>query len=105
MKKSFKIILLLLFGSYLVLIFALKFGYYETKEEKVKNLTEKEILKFEEDIKNGKEIDIEKYIVNDVEDYSTTFGGLIYKTSVRLEKVLTSGMDFAFDNSKKMVTN
>jgi len=105
MKNSFKIIILLLFGSYLVLIFAIKFGYYETKEEKVKNLTEKEILRFEEDIKNGKEIDIEKYIVNDVEDYSTAFSNVIYKTSVRLEKVLTSSMDFAFDNSKKMVTN
>ena len=105
MKKSFKIIILLLFGSYLVLIFAIKFGYYETRDEKVKNLTEKEILRFEEDIKNGKEIDIDKYIVKDTEDYSTTFSNVIYKTSVRLEKILTSSMDFAFDNSKKMVTN
>ena len=105
MEKTFKAILLILFISYLVLIFAIKFGYYESKEEKIKTLTEKEILRFEEDIKNGKEVDIEKYIVNEVEDYSTDFSNIIYKASVKIEGLLSDGMDFTFDNSKKMVTN
>ena len=62
MNNIIKITSVFLAISFIALLLAENFGYYKTKEEKAKILTEEQIIKFEEDIKNGKSIDITEYI-------------------------------------------
>jgi hypothetical protein len=40
-------------------------GYYEYSKYQRKVLTEKQILKFEEDVKLGKEVDLENYYIEE----------------------------------------
>ena len=47
-------------------------GYYENKLHTETVYTNEAINQFEEDIKNGKEIDINSYIKKDNKDYSNT---------------------------------
>ena len=56
MKKEsiFKFILLCFIICFLVILFAGKTGYYEKKLRDNSILTEEQIKKFEEDIKNGR---------------------------------------------------
>lgn len=63
--KIFKYILLVLFMTYTAIYFMVDMGYYEYSTYKRKTLTEKQIKKFEEDVKAGVEIDIENYYVEE----------------------------------------
>ncbi len=106
MKNNiFRGILVLFFLIYLILVFAVKFGYYESKETKVKTLTEEQVLKFEEDIKNGKEVDIEKYIVDEVTDYTSPLSNGIYSASLKMESIIDKTVRIVFNTSEKMVTD
>lgn len=58
----FKYIFIILFTSYLVLFLASNNGYYEYKNRQKNILTEEQIKKFEQDILDGKNIDLEEYI-------------------------------------------
>ena len=62
-EKIFKGAFLVLLFAFLVLLVLEETGYYQTRTSKVKTLTEEQIKVFEEDIKAGKEIDIEEYVV------------------------------------------
>ena len=70
MNNFIKMILVGLAVLFASLLLAENFGYYKTREQKAKALTEEQIKIFEEDIKNGKEIDIKEYINTEKEDYS-----------------------------------
>ena len=63
-KKLFRIFIFFLFISFLVLYFSRANGYYEDLNNKKSYLTEDKIKEFEEDVKNGKEIKVENYVVN-----------------------------------------
>ena len=98
-----------LFICFIVFFFALLIaeasGYYETKNTKNKVLTEEQIIKFEEDIKNGKEIDISEYTGNNKIDYSNNLSNNIYKISLRLESAVDSTIKIIFNKASKAVNN
>jgi hypothetical protein len=93
---------LILFSS---LLLAENFGYYKTKEEKVKILTDEQIKKFEEDVKNKKNIDIKEYVNYESEDYSNNLSNNIYKVSLKLENVFDSAIKIVFNSVGKMVND
>lgn len=59
-----KYILLVLFMTYCAIYIMVGLGYYEYSNYTKKVFTEEQIKKFEEDIKNGVELDIESYLVD-----------------------------------------
>lgn len=82
-KKVFQGFIWILFLSFLVLYFAQAGGYYEDLNSKKASLTKENIEKFEEDVKNGKEIKVENYVVNMKKDYDnkvSSFGLFTSKT-------------------------
>lgn len=103
--KIFKFILLSFLIFFLVLLFAEKFGYYETKEERVKTLTDEQIKIFEEDIKNGIEIDITDYVLDSEKDYTNNLSENIYKVSLRLEKTADKLIKAIFNKASKAVSD
>ena len=61
-NNTFNNIILVLFLLFLGIYFSGKNGYYESILNKKKNLTEEQIMKFEEDIANNIEVDLNEYI-------------------------------------------
>ena len=68
-NKIFKFIFIVFFMSFLVIYFSELTGYYEYQNYKKATLTEEQIKKFEEDVKNGKEVDINKYLEKEIIHY------------------------------------
>lgn len=66
--KVFKYIILVLFMMYFAIFVMVNLGYYEYASYKKKVFTEEQIARYEEDIKNNVDIDIEDYLV-DEEDF------------------------------------
>ena len=102
-KKIFHGFIWFLFLSFLVLYFAQAGGYYEELNNKKASLTEEKIKQFEEDIKNGKEIKVENYVVNMNKDYSnkiSSFGLFVSKT---LADGFKWGINNLFSNLDKVV--
>ena len=58
-EKVLRFILICFFLFFLVILFANSSGYYQSKSTKAKVLTEEQIKVFEQDIKNGKNINID----------------------------------------------
>lgn|SRR5574344_1324895 len=63
-NKVLKYILLILFMTYTAVYAMVNLGYYEYSSYTKKVFTEEQIKKFEDDIKNGKVLDINEYLVD-----------------------------------------
>jgi len=100
--KLIKGIFFLFLLSFIVLLILEETGYYKTRTSRVKTLTEEQIKTFEQDIKAGKEIDINDYVINRV-DYSNNLFNNIYKISLKLEKGLDFVVKFIFKKVNDMV--
>ena len=69
-----------LFIIYLSLTIAIDSGYYQSKLSERTMITKEAMDQFEEDVKNGKEVDITDYITEIHKDYSngTTKAGVAF---------------------------
>ena len=86
-KKIFNGFIWVLFLSFLVLYFAEAGGYYESVNSKKAYLTNEKIKQFEKDVKEGREIKVENYMVEIKKDYSNNiskFGLFTSKTFASL---------------------
>ena len=96
-SRHFFRILAILFLVFIALYIAMESGYYEAKLGEKTTLTNDKIEQFEQDIKDGKPVDVDDYLDEPMEDYSNK----ISKASVGLtsgtEKFLTSGISRIFE--------
>ncbi len=103
-KNPFIIIVIVFFGAYLSLYYLSISGYYEYKEYNKMVLTEEAMKRFENDIKEGKDISIENYI-SDYKDYSNSVSNIGLKTGESLEKIVDKGLGEFFRVLSKLVTD
>lgn len=82
--KVFKWTFLFFLVIFLTLYFSQLTGYYEFKNYERMSMTQEQIRQFEEDIKNGKEVDIKDYTVNTEKNYQNRFSkaGLTLSTGI-----------------------
>lgn len=78
--KVFKWTFLFFLVIFLTLYFSQLTGYYEFKNYQKMSLTQDQIAQFEQDIKDGKQVDIKDYVVNTDKDYQNKFS----KTGLKL---------------------
>lgn len=102
-KKIFHGFIWLLFFSFLVLYFAQAGGYYEDLNNKKASLTEEKVKQFEKDVKEGKEIKVENYVVNMKKNYSNNVSNFGLFTSKSFAKGFKWGMNNLFNGIDKMV--
>ena len=79
-KKIFNTIFLILFTLFVSLFIASNTGYYEYQNNEKTQFTEEKIKQFEKDLKNGKNVDIKKYLTNESKNYDnkvTKFGNKV----------------------------
>lgn len=89
-KNVFLYVILILFIIYFSLYLMDNLGYYNIASKNA-ILTEEKIKEFENDVKNGYEIDIKKY-TKDNTDYKNVFSELGYNISMGIDKVLNEGL-------------
>ena len=88
--------LIILFIVFVALYIAMESGYYTSNLGKKTELTQEKILEFEQDIKDGKEIDINDYLINEYKDYSSKTSKLGMNLSNSTEKFMTKGISEIF---------
>ena len=98
------IIFTILFAIYLALYYAFLGGYYEYKAYAKTSLTEEKMKEFENDIKEGKTIDIKNYI-SESKDYTNNVSKLGVKVGELSTKFITKGLGSFFKVLSKLVTN
>lgn len=97
-------IILLLFILYLSLSVAMETGYYEAKLNEKTVLTEENIRKFEQDVRDGKKVDINDYVVEKNQDFSNgaTKAGVFFSSIV--EDFMAEGITKMGSIFKKLFT-
>ncbi len=93
-----------LFLLFVSLYIALESGYYEAKAAKKTAMTEDAIAKFENDIKEGKPIDLESYTYETAKDYSNNTTDAAIFIGSKVEKFMSTGINDIFDLLKSLVT-
>ena len=102
--KVFRIILSMLFIVYITLFISNKYGYYEYKKHEQVTLTAEQIVNFENDVKNGKEVNIESYLANSKPNYQTKFSKLGLDISNGISSFVKGGVESIFQKLNKLVT-
>ena len=108
MKKTkknniYKFIFGMFFISFLVIYFSELTGYYEYQNYQKTSLTEEQIKKFEEDVKNGVEVDINEYLVKNNRTYNNNLSKLASKLSDSISKFVNNSVEYAFKYISKLI--
>ena len=90
-NKILKITIYVVIALFLLLYF---FGssIFQSKLTQKRDLTTSQIAKFEEDVKNGVEIDINEYVVKD-----KTYDNIVTNTNKRISNIIELGFKKIFD--------
>ena len=102
-NKIFSRIFLALFIAFLAIYVSSASGYYEFEQHNKMVLTEEKIKEFEQDVADGKEVDIKNYIVSDTPNYQNSVSKLGNTFSTQLEKFVQSGLESTFEFLNKLL--
>ena len=89
-EKIFKTIFILLLIAYLTLYFSGISGYYEYQNYQKMTLTAEQIKQFEEDVKSGKEVDVDDYIKEERIDYNNKLANAGKKLSYTIKDTVST---------------
>lgn len=87
---------------FLVVYLGMASGYLEVENQKKTALTQEAIEKYEQDLKAGKKIDIDSYIVKE-KTYNNKISSLILGTSSIIEKGFNTIINYFFQEVDKAV--
>lgn len=95
-------------ASSILLIFMFSYfieesGYYEYNLQNKKNLTSEQIEQFEQDIKAGKDVDINAYLKDDKIDYSNKLTKTTSDLSLNINKYLKKAINHTFYIFEKLI--
>ena len=102
-KKIVKFIVYAIIIIFLYSYFIETSGYYEYSLQNRKNLTEAGIKQFEEDVKAGKEIDLNNYLSEANIDYSNKLTQTTSNASIKLNNYLKEFLTNGFGIFEKLV--
>lgn len=110
MKKNkknnvFRFIFMVFFMSFLVIYFSELAGYYEYQNYKKTTLTEEQIRKFEKDVEEGKEVDLNKYLVIENKSYKNNLSKISNDLSNAISNIVQDGVENTFKFLSKFIDN
>ena len=95
-NNFFRIVFLTLVFLYIGLYFASNAGYIDYQSRNKTILTEEQIKKFENDVKENKPIDIENYITDKEEEYDNNISKLSLKVSHTIGETFENILNYVF---------
>lgn len=102
-KKIVKIVVYTTIIIFLCSYFIETSGYYEYNLQNRKNLTEEGIKQFEQDVKEGKDIDLNDYLTKTNVDYSNKLTKTTSEASIKLNNYLKEFLTNGFGIFEKLV--
>ena len=99
-KKKFNWFCFILSTFFIIFVaytIAYQSGYYEANVSRKSKITEEKLQEFEQDVKDGKEIDVKDYVENDYIDYSSTFSKIGNKISSSIDSFMDNGLSDFFE--------
>lgn len=103
MDKWLKLFGLSILIIFLVMFFTSSSGYYEYELNKKSNLTQEAIIQFEQDVKEGKQIDVNDYLIDEEKDYSNSFTKVGINLSSKIGNLFSEGVKFIFNSIGNLV--
>lgn len=89
---------------FLVMIFTSSSGYYEYELSKKTTLTNEAIEKFEQDVKEGKNININDYVVKNDKNYDNRVSKMGNSISNKIDNIMSTGMKYLFKYIEKSIS-
>lgn len=102
-KKIFKGLFIMLFLAFVIGYIIEETGYYEYNLQNKMVMTNESMAKFEEDLKEGKDVMLEDYVVNTEKDYTSSLTRSTNTISVKVNDVLKRGIESVFKVLGKFV--
>lgn len=106
-KKNKNKLITIIFGiflfSFIIIYFSEITGYYEYKNYQKTSLTNEQIKKYEEDIKNGVEVDLNEYLIKNNKKYNNKLSVLASKISNGISKIVKGGVEYSFKYISKLI--
>lgn len=104
-KIFFKTFFIICFVSFLTFYISLQSGYYEYNSRRKMTFTKEQIEKFETDVKNGNNIDINEYLVNTDKDYQNKISRFTLGISNNISKYMRKGINVVFSKIGSAIEN
>ncbi len=102
-NKVFEYIIVVLFISFIAVYMSNKYGYLEYINRRQVVLTHEQIEKFEQDIKNGKDITLENYAYTK-KDYQNKLSKAGLGVSKGVAAIIKRGVEGFFSGIDKIIT-
>lgn len=102
-NKIFGRLFLGLLIAFMAIFLSSKTGYYDFELHNRTVLTEEKIKEFEQDVKDGKEINIKNYVISTTPNYQNKVSLLGNKVSTSFENLISSGIESAFSLLGKLL--
>ena len=102
-NKLLKFVFSIFLLSFIIVYFSEITGYYEYQNNKKMILTEEQRKKYEEDIKNNKQIDLNSYLVIEEINYNNSLSRFTSKMSDNISKLVKNSVEYVFNSISKFV--
>lgn len=96
-NNFFKIIFIILSVSFITLYISNSTGYFEYHQRQNVVLTDEKIKQFEEDVKNGINLDLESYLESTKKNYNNKASGFGLFLSNKIEEYAKASIEVAFE--------
>ena len=95
-KKIFKVIFTCFFIAFIISYIIEKTGYYEYNLQNKTIMTNESIREFEKDLREGKDVTKEDYLVTTEKDYTSALTNTTNKVSIKVNKLLKKAVEGVF---------
>ena len=104
-NRLFKIVFWMFFLSFALIYFSEVTGYYEYKNYQKKAMTSEQIKQFENDVKNGKKVNINNYVKDDGINYNNKLSDTANLLSNGISKLVKGGVENTFKLLTSLIDN
>ena len=102
-NKISKIILILVFFTFLVSYIIYETGYYEYKLQNRTVLTKEQMEQFEKDVQEGKDVTLNDYLVETKTDYSNKLTNVTVNVSNKVSYYFKKSVELVFKQVNRLV--
>ncbi|MBP3920060.1 MAG: hypothetical protein J6D28_00675 [Bacilli bacterium] len=96
LNKVFKVVFYVCFLMFLTFYVAQNSGYYEYSARKKMTFTKEQIKRYEQDIKDGRAVDITSYLDNTDKNFQNKISSATLNISENISKYTRKGINFIF---------
>ena len=99
----FRVTLSISFAIFLTLFVSHKYGYYDYRMYQRVTLTNEQIQRFEQDIRDGKEIDLQEYLVHITRNNKNRISRTGLNISNSISNVVKNSVEGIFDSLGRLI--